>query len=87
MAEITSSTIFASALASCLSAINEPAAAAAALAALPPGFRACVVLCDIEGLTYEEVAEILDVPEGTVRTRLMHAKKKLRVLIEQEGWS
>ncbi len=49
--------------------------------------RTAFVLCEVEERNSKEVAEILDVPEGTVRTRLMHAKKKLRVLIEQEGWS
>ena len=42
----------------------------AALAALPPEFRAAVVLCDIEGLTYEEIAEILGAKLGTVRSRI-----------------
>ncbi len=49
--------------------------------------RTTFVLCEVEERNSREVAEILDVPEGTVRTRLMHAKKKLRTLIEQEGWS
>jgi RNA polymerase sigma factor (sigma-70 family) len=51
---------------------------AAALAALPPGFRACVVLCDVEGLTYEEVAEILDLKLGTVRSRIHRGRAQLR---------
>ena len=38
-----------------------------ALATLPPDFRAAVVLCDVEGLTYEEIAEILGAKLGTVR--------------------
>ena len=41
-----------------------------ALATLPPDFRAAVVLCDVEGLTYEEIAEILDAKLGTVRSRI-----------------
>ncbi|MDO5499527.1 MAG: RNA polymerase sigma factor SigE [Propionibacteriaceae bacterium] len=51
---------------------------AAALAALPPEFRACVVLCDVEGLTYEEVADVLDVKLGTVRSRIHRGRAQLR---------
>lgn len=47
--------------------------------------RVAFVLCEVEERNSREVAEILDVPEGTVRTRLMHAKKKLRASISQEG--
>lgn len=50
----------------------------AALAALPPDFRACVVLCDIEGLSYEEIAEVLDVKIGTVRSRIHRGRAQLR---------
>jgi RNA polymerase sigma factor (sigma-70 family) len=49
-----------------------------ALAALPPDFRAAVVLCDIEGLTYEEIAAILDVKLGTVRSRIHRGRSMLR---------
>lgn len=49
--------------------------------------RVAFVLCEVEDRNSREVAEILGVPEGTVRTRLMHAKKKLRVFISQEGVS
>lgn len=49
--------------------------------------RVAFVLCEVEDRNSREVADILGVPEGTVRTRLMHAKKKLRVLISQEGLS
>ncbi|GAB3698635.1 RNA polymerase sigma factor SigE [Mariniluteicoccus flavus] len=50
----------------------------AALSALSPEFRACVVLCDIEGLTYEEIAEVLDVKIGTVRSRIHRGRAQLR---------
>ena len=50
----------------------------AALNALPPNFRAAVVLCDIEGLTYEEVAEVLDIKLGTVRSRIHRGRAQLR---------
>jgi RNA polymerase sigma-70 factor, ECF subfamily len=49
--------------------------------------RVAFVLCEVEERNSREAAEILGVPEGTVRTRLMHAKKKLRTLITQEGLS
>ncbi|WP_244242388.1 RNA polymerase sigma factor SigE [Nocardioides seonyuensis] len=49
-----------------------------ALATLPPDFRAAVVLCDVEGLTYEEIAEILDAKLGTVRSRIHRGRTMLR---------
>ncbi len=50
-----------------------------ALAALPEAFRSTIVLVDIEGLSYEEAASVLDVPVGTVRSRLYRARKTLYV--------
>ncbi|MEX1908975.1 RNA polymerase sigma factor SigE [Janibacter sp. Y6] len=50
----------------------------AALDALPPQFRAAVVLCDLEGLTYEEVADVLGVKLGTVRSRIHRGRARLR---------
>jgi RNA polymerase sigma factor (sigma-70 family) len=50
----------------------------AALAALPPEFRAAVVLCDIEGLTYDEIADALGVKIGTVRSRIHRGRTMLR---------
>lgn len=52
---------------------------------LPMDQRLVVVLCAIEDRTSTEVAEILRVPEGTVRTRLFHARKKLRDWIDEEA--
>ncbi|NYD42805.1 RNA polymerase sigma factor SigE [Nocardioides panaciterrulae] len=49
-----------------------------ALATLPPDFRAAVVLCDVEGLAYEEIAEILDTKLGTVRSRIHRGRAMLR---------
>ena len=49
-----------------------------ALALLPPDFRAAVVLCDVEGLTYEEIAEIMDAKLGTVRSRIHRGRAMLR---------
>lgn len=50
----------------------------AALDELPIEQRVAFVLCEAEGRTSVEVAQILGIPEGTVRTRLFHAKRKLR---------
>lgn len=52
-----------------------------ALAALSPDFRAAVVLCDIEGLTYEEVAETLGIKLGTVRSRIHRGRAQLRAAL------
>src|SRR4051812_27808746 len=49
-----------------------------ALAELPPDFRAAVVLCDIEGLTYEEIADVLSLKLGTVRSRIHRGRSMLR---------
>jgi RNA polymerase sigma-70 factor, ECF subfamily len=49
-----------------------------ALAALPPDFRAAVVLCDIEGLSYEEIADVLSLKLGTVRSRIHRGRTMLR---------
>ena len=53
----------------------------AALASLPPDFRAAVVLCDIEGLTYEEIAGVLDLKLGTVRSRIHRGRTMLRAAL------
>jgi RNA polymerase sigma-70 factor (ECF subfamily) len=49
-----------------------------ALDALPPDFRAAVVLCDIEGLSYEEIAATLGIKLGTVRSRIHRGRLQLR---------
>lgn len=51
---------------------------ASAVASLPDDFRTVVILCDIEGLTYEEIAEFVEIPLGTVRSRLHRGRKLLR---------
>ena len=53
-----------------------------ALGALPPDFRAAVVLCDIEGLSYEEISEVLDVKIGTVRSRIHRGRAQLRAALD-----
>jgi RNA polymerase sigma-70 factor (ECF subfamily) len=49
-----------------------------ALQSLPDDFRTVVILCDIEGLTYEEIAEFIECPIGTVRSRLHRGRKLLQ---------
>ncbi|MEO5590304.1 MAG: sigma-70 family RNA polymerase sigma factor [Gemmatimonadaceae bacterium] len=49
-----------------------------AIALLPAVFRDVVVLSDVEGFSYEEIALLLDVPVGTVRSRLYRARRRLQ---------
>ena len=49
-----------------------------ALNSLAVDFRIVIILCDIEGFTYEEIAKILDIPIGTVRSRLHRARNLLK---------
>ena len=49
-----------------------------AIESLPEDFRTVVILCDIEGLSYEEISEFVDCPIGTVRSRLHRGRKMLR---------
>ncbi len=49
-----------------------------ALEELPEDFRTVVILCDIEGFTYEEIADFVECPIGTVRSRLHRGRKMLR---------
>ncbi|WP_338762875.1 sigma-70 family RNA polymerase sigma factor [Bernardetia sp. ABR2-2B] len=61
-----------------------------ALNSLPVDFRTVIILCDLEGFTYEEMAVILDIPIGTVRSRLHRArgvlKEKLIEYAKQYGF-
>lgn len=54
-----------------------------ALNRLPEDFRTVVLLCDIEGFTYEEIANMLDVPIGTIRSRLHRGRNLLRTSLTQ----
>jgi RNA polymerase sigma-70 factor (ECF subfamily) len=49
-----------------------------AVEALPEGFRLAVLLADVEGFAYKEIAEILDIPIGTVMSRLHRGRKALQ---------
>ncbi len=53
-----------------------------ALAALPEELRAAVVLRDVQGLEYREIADALGVPIGTVESRIFRARQRLRPLLE-----
>lgn len=52
---------------------------------LPETFREVVELVDLNGLAYQEAADLLDVPVGTVMSRLHRARKRIREYIEQVG--
>ncbi|NED61085.1 sigma-70 family RNA polymerase sigma factor, partial [Streptomyces sp. SID10244] len=56
-----------------------------ALDALPPDFRAAVVLCDIEGLSYEEISATLGVKLGTVRSRIHRGRQTIRDHLTARG--
>lgn len=51
---------------------------AEAIADLPDGYRECVVLKDVEGLSYDEIAQVLDISVEAVRSRLARARQQLR---------
>jgi RNA polymerase sigma-70 factor (ECF subfamily) len=53
-----------------------------ALKALAPEYRAAVILCDIEGLSYEEIADTLGIKLGTVRSRIHRGRAQLRAALE-----
>ena len=49
-----------------------------ALDTLPEYHRAVILLREVEGMSYEEMAEVLDVPKGTIMSRLFHARRKMQ---------
>ena len=53
-----------------------------AIDALPAGFREVLVLTDVEEMSYKEIAETLSIPVGTVASRLIRARAKLRKQLE-----
>ena len=53
---------------------------------LPPHHRTAILLREVEGMSYEEIAEAMEVPKGTVMSRLFHARRKMqRMLREHYG--
>ena len=58
------------------------AALARALAELPEDLRTALTLCEMEGLSYDEIAQVLDCPIGTVRSRIFRARRALDVKLK-----
>ena len=54
-----------------------------ALAELPEYHRAVILLREMEGLSYEEISEILEVPKGTIMSRLFHARRKMQAALSE----
>jgi RNA polymerase sigma-70 factor (ECF subfamily) len=50
---------------------------------LPPHHRTAIVLREVEGLSYEEIAEAMEVPKGTVMSRLFHARRKMQKMLRE----
>ena len=55
-----------------------------AIASLPDGYRAVLLLHDVEGYTHEEIARLLDIDSGTSKSQLFHARRALRVRLRPE---
>ncbi|MGV0605946.1 sigma-70 family RNA polymerase sigma factor [Mycolicibacterium sp. XJ1904] len=53
----------------------------AAMAAMPEGFREVLYYADVEGYTYAETAKILDIPMGTVMSRISRARQRMRIAL------
>ncbi|MCU0267365.1 MAG: sigma-70 family RNA polymerase sigma factor [Acidimicrobiales bacterium] len=64
-----------------LDAANLPDHVQAALLNLPEDYRVAVVLCDVVGLPYQEISEMVDVPVGTVRSRIHRGRSALREVL------
>jgi RNA polymerase sigma-70 factor (ECF subfamily) len=56
-----------------------------ALGRIPEEFRTPLLLAEVEGLSLEEVAGIMDCPVGTVKSRIFRAKERLRALLKDYG--
>ena len=63
--------------------VCDPDQVQQALLTLAPDLRAAVVLYDIEGQSYREIAEVLGVPEGTVKSRIHRGRQALREELRQ----
>jgi RNA polymerase sigma-70 factor (ECF subfamily) len=57
-----------------------------ALQALSDIHRTVIVLKHLQGLTYQEISEVLDIPETTVKSRLFDARRRLRTVLHDQGW-
>lgn len=67
------------------SVANLDPALQSALDNLAPDFRVAVVLCDVVGMSYDEIAETLGVKMGTVRSRIHRGRSQLRAALEKEA--
>jgi RNA polymerase sigma-70 factor (ECF subfamily) len=67
-----------------LIAKTDAARLEAAIADLPPPFRETLVLRDVQGLSYREIADVTDVPVGTVMSRLARARRQLIAMLGTE---
>ena len=67
------------------SVANLDPALQSALDGLAPDFRVAVVLCDVVGMSYDEIAETLGVKMGTVRSRIHRGRSQLRAALEKEA--
>ena len=56
-----------------------------AMAELTPEYRTVVFLKHIEGFSYREIGELLDIPEKTIKSRLFSARQRLRVILTERG--
>jgi RNA polymerase sigma-70 factor, ECF subfamily len=68
-----------------VASMSLPADVQQALLAIPDDFRAAVVLCDVVGLQYDEIADDLDIPIGTVRSRIHRGRALLRESLAGRG--
>ena len=58
---------------------------AQALAQLEPEYRQALTLCVIQGLSYTEIAQVLGIKEGTVKSRIARAREKMRNILQKSG--
>jgi RNA polymerase sigma-70 factor (ECF subfamily) len=56
-----------------------------ALMEIPEVFRACLILADLEGFSYQEIADILSIPRGTVMSRLFRGRRAMRRALAKYG--
>jgi RNA polymerase sigma-70 factor, ECF subfamily len=56
-----------------------------AIEELPPASREVLLLCDVEEMSYADIAQTLDIPVGTVMSRLFRARKRVRQALEQNA--
>ncbi len=55
-----------------------------AILKIDPTFRECLILCDVEELSYQEIGEITGLPAGTVKSRIFRARAQLKEIVERE---